>query len=155
MEENLHSTILASVVFVNISAWLMEQFADINLEFLSISYVITGLFIIFLKLLQVEMLKSQKDKVKFQKLAHQHDQENRAVPVEKEKKEIFLQGLSLLTATERRVYYLYLDVSTTKEILAALDIIENTLKYHNKNIYGKLGVSSRKELIVIARALNV
>jgi len=113
------------------------------------------LFIIFLKLLQAEMLKMQEDKMKFQKLVRQHDQENRAVPVEKEKKEIFLQGLSLLTATERRVYDLYLDGSTTKEVLAALDIKENTLKYHNKNIYGKLAVSSRKELIAIARTLNI
>jgi len=30
--------------------------------------------------------------------------------------------------------------------MAELNIKENTLKFHNKNIYGKLGVSSRKEL---------
>ena len=28
-----------------------------------------------------------------------------------------------------------------------LDITENTLKYHNKNIYSKLGISSRKQLL--------
>jgi len=154
-EENLHSTILAAAVFVNIGVWLMGQFADINFEFLSISYVITGLFIIFLKLLQAEMLKMQEDKMKFQKLARQHDLENRTVPVESGKREIFVQGLAVLTATERKIYNLYLEGSTTKEILAALDIKENTLKYHNKNIYGKLGVSSRKELIAIAKSLNV
>jgi len=154
-EENLHSTILAAAVFVNIGVWLMGQFADINFEFLSISYVITGLFIIFLKLLQAEMLKMQEDKMKFQKLVRQHDLENRTVPVESGKREIFVQGLAVLTATERKIYNLYLEGSTTKEILAALDIKENTLKYHNKNIYGKLGVSSRKELIAIAKSLNV
>ena len=31
-------------------------------------------------------------------------------------------------------------------------IKENTLKYHNRNIYSKLGVSSRKQLLQIAAA---
>ena len=35
-----------------------------------------------------------------------------------------------------------------------MSIKENTLKYHNKNIYSKLGVSSRKQLIEIATLLN-
>ena len=39
------------------------------------------------------------------------------------------------------------------ELLNELNITENTLKYHNKNIYGKLGVSSRKQLKEIARKL--
>ena len=35
--------------------------------------------------------------------------------------------------------------------MKALDIKENTLKYHNKNMYGKLGVKSRKELMQFAK----
>jgi len=35
-----------------------------------------------------------------------------------------------------------------------LNIKENTLKYHNKNLYGKLGVSSRKQLLERAASLN-
>ena len=42
----------------------------------------------------------------------------------------------------------------TKEIMNSLNIKENTLKYHNRNIYGKLGVSSRKQLMEIAAALK-
>jgi len=38
--------------------------------------------------------------------------------------------------------------------MAELDIKENTLKYHNKNIYSKLGVSSRKQLVMIASTLK-
>ena len=33
--------------------------------------------------------------------------------------------------------------------MAELDIKENTLKYHNKKIYSKLGVSSREELFAL------
>ena len=32
----------------------------------------------------------------------------------------------------------------------ALSINENTLKYHNRNIYSKLGVSSRRQLLEFA-----
>lgn len=31
--------------------------------------------------------------------------------------------------------------------MVILDFTDNGLKYHNKNIYSKLGVSSRKELL--------
>jgi DNA-binding CsgD family transcriptional regulator len=34
--------------------------------------------------------------------------------------------------------------------MLSLNIKENTLKYHNRNIYNKLGVSSRKQLIELA-----
>ncbi len=37
--------------------------------------------------------------------------------------------------------------------MTALNIKENTLKYHNKNLYSKLGVCSRKQLILLARAI--
>ena len=43
---------------------------------------------------------------------------------------------------------------TSKEIMASLNIKENTLKYHNRNLYGKLCVSSRKELLEIYKHLK-
>lgn len=61
--------------------------------------------------------------------------------------EYFIQNLTTLTATEKKIYELYLDGKTAKDILIILNITENTLKYHNKNIYSKLGISSRKQLI--------
>ena len=48
----------------------------------------------------------------------------------------------------------YLEGKSTKEIMEEMSIKENTLKYHNKNIYSKLGVSSRKQLIEIATLLS-
>ena len=35
-----------------------------------------------------------------------------------------------------------------------LNIKENTLKFHNKNLYHKLGVSSRKELLEIYKLIR-
>ncbi|MBR5259223.1 MAG: helix-turn-helix transcriptional regulator, partial [Eggerthellaceae bacterium] len=67
---------------------------------------------------------------------------------------LFLEGLSTLTKTERAIYDLYLDDRNTQEILDHLEITSNTLKFHNKNLYTKLGVSSRKRLVAIARHLQ-
>ena len=149
---NLHSTILAAAVFVNIGIWLMGQLVDVNFEFLSISYVMTSLFILFLTLLQEEMVKIQDDKIKFQILASAKPGQEDMFPVGCEKTQTFIDGLSTLTATEQKVYALLLQEKSTTEILIELHIKENTLKYHNKNIYSKLGVTSRKELVAVARA---
>ncbi|MBE6036362.1 MAG: helix-turn-helix transcriptional regulator [Clostridiales bacterium] len=66
----------------------------------------------------------------------------------------FLNHLSTLTPTEREVFDLYLAGKHAKEILEILSIKENTLKYHNKNIYSKLGVTSRKELLRYAALMQ-
>ncbi len=67
-----------------------------------------------------------------------------------EEYEFFLCNLGTLTATEYKVYELYIAGKNAKQIAQLLGISENTLKYHNKNIYGKLGVSSRKQLLRFA-----
>ena len=66
----------------------------------------------------------------------------------------FAAQIPSLTPTERVIYDYYVNGISTREIMSDLNIKENTLKYHNKNIYGKLGVSSRKQLMEIAAALN-
>ena len=64
--------------------------------------------------------------------------------------EFFICNLKTLTPTEYRIYELYLGGKSAKEIMEITEIKENTLKYHNKNIYNKLGVSSRKQLLRFA-----
>ncbi len=64
--------------------------------------------------------------------------------------EFFLCNLSTLSPAEYKIYELYLSGKTAKEIIDILGIKENTLKYHNKNIYSKLGISSRKQLLRFA-----
>lgn len=64
--------------------------------------------------------------------------------------EYFICNLKTLTPTEYRIYELYLSGKSAKEIMEITEIKENTLKYHNKNIYSKLGISSRKQLLRFA-----
>lgn len=67
-----------------------------------------------------------------------------------EEYEFFICNLGTLTATEYKVYELYLEGKDARQIAQILGISENTLKYHNKNIYSKLGISSRKQLLRFA-----
>ena len=67
-----------------------------------------------------------------------------------EEYEFFLSNLGSLTATEHKVYELYLAGNNAKQIAQQLGISPNTLKYHNKNIYSKLGISSRKQMLRFA-----
>lgn len=87
-----------------------------------------------------ELAKSEIDR-----LAEKHKEE--IVP---EEYNFFVENLSMLTPAEYRVYELYLSGKTAKQIAEILHITENTLKYHNKNIYSKLGISSRKQLLRFA-----
>ena len=67
---------------------------------------------------------------------------------------MFLANLSTLTKKEREVFNLYLAGKSAKEIIEQLAFSDNALKYHNKNIYSKLGVSSRKELLIYATLMK-
>ncbi len=73
-----------------------------------------------------------------QKLVHQADYE------------LFLTGLKQLMPTEKAVFNLCLDGKSASEILGIMNIKQTTLKYHNRNINSKLGVSSKKQLLSYA-----
>lgn len=74
--------------------------------------------------------------------------------VDPEEYALFRSSLSTLTPKEREVFGLYLEGKSAKEIVTILGFSDNTLKYHNKHIYEKLGVSSRKELLLYAALMK-
>ena len=154
ISNSLHAVIILSATFVNIAVWFAEQLVHIDFEFLSVSYIITEIFLLLLTLLMQEAAFMQPVPVLI----------NSEVPVESDDsvllevpaQEILKKGqylvtqLPTLTPTEKTIYDYYLEGKTAKDILVLLDIKENTLKYHNKNIYSKLGVSSSKQMIELA-----
>ncbi len=151
-----HSAILAFAVLVNIGVWLMEQLIHIDFEMLSVSYIISELFLLGLYImLQEESVSSPRAEIPLSDTTAPEGPEA-TLPIQpvSEQCRRFAQGLIELTPTERTVYDLYLQGKTTREIMNTLNIKENTLKYHNKNLYGKLGVSSRKQLLERAASLN-
>lgn len=68
--------------------------------------------------------------------------------------EHFKNGLETLTEKEREIFNLYLSGKTAKEITALINIKESTLKFHNHNMLGKLGVSSRKQMLHFATLMQ-
>ena len=66
----------------------------------------------------------------------------------------FVAGIPTLTKTERRIFDGYATGLRTREIAQQLDIKDSTLRFHNKNIYDKLGVSSLKQLQQFVAILN-
>lgn len=158
-----HAVILAIAVLANIGVWFVEQLSDFNFEFLSISYIISELFLLGLHLMVAEQ-KRLKQLVTEQAQALKETEKalNEAASeatLSKEQSTIgedmapspirikqFTDGVLELTRTEKAIFDAYIEHMSTKEVMALLNIKENTLKFHNKNLYLKLGVSSRKEL---------
>ena len=156
IDSTIHALIILAAVFVNICVWLFGQLVNIDFEFLSVSYIITELFLICVYLMiqfQDAMIASLQDK-----LAASHETAAKIVTRNShefvEHLKFFAEQIPTLTASEKSIYDCYVAGMATKEVLAEKDIAESTLKYHNRNLYSKLGVSSRKELLQYARALN-
>lgn len=158
IDTTAHAAILTIAVFVNIGVWLIEQLTRIDFEMLSVSYIISELF-----LLGVHLVMNEYQRIKGivrQVESVQHYSEANTVasdtmletplisnPISPERIEVFMMGLQTLTPTEREIHDAHIARVTSKEIMATMNIKESTLKYHNRNLYGKLGVSNRKELL--------
>ena len=156
IESVSHAIILVSAVFVNICVWLLGQLVKIDFEFLSVSYIITELFLIgvYLMIQNQEVLIASLQA----KITVPPNTSNKVIdrnsPDFIEHCEYIRTQLPHLTASERAIYNCYLAGMSTKEVMQEMSIAENTLKFHNKNIYSKLGVSSRKQLLEYASAIS-
>ena len=159
IKTSAHALLILFAVLVNIGVWLMEQFVELQFEFLSVSYIVSELFLLGINLL-VNDINLHNAPVPDTTLAQSEaviTSTNQNCDVDalkektlQEKSDYLLSTLHTLTPTEKEVYRLYIDGKKTKEVMTALNITENTLKYHNRNIYSKLGVANRKELVEVA-----
>ncbi len=106
-----------------------------------------------LQTLQAERDQAQKEKdaaqqqLNFAQSALERVVEKKLQTVDPDNYQLFVNNLSTLTRKEQEIFNLYVQGCSTKEIISTQQISENTLKYHNKNIYSKLGVKTRKELL--------
>jgi len=66
----------------------------------------------------------------------------------------FVENIDTLSAAEKAVFNLYLKGHTAKEIADILCLSINTIKTHNKRIYMKLNVTSRKELMIFIKMMK-
>ncbi len=160
-----HAIIIAIAVFVNIGVWFIEQLVAIDFEMLSVSYIISELFLLGVHLVmneyqrmarlvnQVETVQNYPEEVTAAPdTMLETPLENKTVPPERI--EAFMMGLKTLTPSEKQLYDAYIARVTTKEIMASMNIKESTVKYHSRNLYSKLGVSTRKELLELHKHIK-
>lgn len=171
LDSFVYAVLLLLAVFVNIGIWFIEQLIKLNFETLSLSYIISELFLFGLNLIMQENARLREivpvpvsvmqnnlpevpSAAETEEVNHVTEEITEPEKYPEELLEQFQAGMAELTPTERKIYNYYVDGKTTKEILLLLEIKENTLKFHNKNLYGKLGVSSRKQLIKFHQLLE-
>ena len=51
VDSTIHAAVMSAALFVNIGVWLLEQFVRIDFELLSVSYIVSELFLLLLCLL--------------------------------------------------------------------------------------------------------
>lgn len=136
-----HAILLICAVFGNILIWLIEQGLDLEFEFLSISYIITEIFLLSLYcILQDYGITVGEDA--HISLDMEHGEEIDLEILVKHNPE-----LTELTGRELEVLKLILeDKLKRREMAEKLSVTEHTVKKHTAHIFSKLDVSDRKEL---------
>lgn len=132
-----HAILLLAVVFGNTMIWLAEQGIDTQFECLSVSYILTEVFLLMLYgILQDYDLTRKTEKGTVESLEYMSSEEIiEAYP-----------QLSVLTAREMEVVIPMLQDKKRKDIADELSVTEHTIKKHTAHIFAKLEVTNRKEL---------
>ena len=155
----LHTTFLLCAVLCSIVIWLAEQFLPRGFEFLTVSYVISELFILLLYgILQeygirgengsIIIASTSKKAEEYLSGAIQSDDDSATLFSEKDIECILAceKIVSRITEREKEVLKKLLANKQRKEIADELFVTESTIKKHTSSIFAKLDVTNRFEL---------
>ena len=155
----LHTTFLLCAVLCSIIIWFAEQFFPRGFEFLTVSYVISELFILLLYgILQeygirgengsIIIANTSKKAEEYLSGAIQSDDDSTALFSEKDIDCILAceKIVSRITEREKEVLIKLLANKQRKEIADELFVTESTIKKHTSSIYAKFNVANRFEL---------
>lgn len=165
-----HALILLTVVFLNIVIWLVEQLVYTELEFLSVSYIISELLLLMLYgMLQdygipyngqipEELTTASREAAPTAALDKGEEEKNSGnddvrAAISGERITRIVETWSaeyILTGRECDVLCAILRDKKRKDIAAEMCVTEHTVKKHTGNIFSKLDVSSRSELFAKA-----
>ena len=175
-----HAALLLTIVFLNISIWLVEQLTNSDFEFLAVSYIVSELLLLMLYgMMQdygifpepaapcpapVTAGLRQEAAVSPSAEALREDAAAEAVSerigvaalscAQIEQLMSSWPAVSALTGREADVLRALLKNKKRKDIAADLNITEHTVKKHTANIFSKFKVSSRAELFAKAEREN-
>lgn len=148
--------LIITLVFLNLAIWGIQQLVYWQFEFLSISYILSEIILLFL----ISIMDEYGDNKKTPDIESPPEEEGKlqsvyesSKPDNNQEESISelnqkLPEMSLLTPRELEVFNCIVKNMKRKDIAEALSISENTVKTHTKNIYTKLGVADRNELFV-------
>ncbi len=139
---------LASAVFGNLVIWFVEQLIYVNFEFLSVSYIATELLLLSVhSMVQEFSFPAVTDTATPNDPSGENDPHTLPPDVEALFTS-FSQRAANLTATERSILQFYADGREISEVAELAFISIHTVRKHNANIYQKLEVGSRDELML-------
>ena len=144
VESPKQAFLLFVVVLLNIMFWLVEQLVQWDFEFLSVSYILSELLLLVLYSMLQDIEELQKQAV--EQVCFVETEETDGAD-RLEAKVAYWSEAAQLSPREKEVFWELLTDKKRKEIAEALCISENTVKTHTSNVFSKLEVSTRSELI--------
>ena len=130
MASQKHAALLAAIVFGNISVWMVEKFVPWDFEFLSVSYL-------FSEVVLLGLCWMMEDYVRADSLVREDKMAMLTARLP--------EGVTL-HPREREILMAILENKKRRDIALELNLSENTIKTYTRNLYKKLGVTSREEL---------
>ena len=139
---------LLAIVFCNIFVWYLNQLFKFDFEFLSISYILTEFYLLTVyNALDEEIVHDEVSQMVLVNPVNDvtfYDEDN--LPDIKSIIKVWPQ-VAQLTSREIEVFNHLIMDRKRKEIAEKLFVSENTVKKHISNIFTKLNISSKTELL--------
>lgn len=136
------AVVISAMVFSNIAVWFVEQLVTVEFEFLSVSYLATEIFLILFYIL----IQDFDDKSEYSLVNEMSSSE--LPPDMEDLLREFLENTRKLTAAERKIIKYYGEGCDVQTVADQCYISIHTVRKHNANIYQKLKVGSREELVL-------
>ena len=132
---------IAGIVCSNIIVWLFEKLVSWDFEFLSVTYIISELMLLLVSWMMQDYIPIRDiPKPVF------HEKKDTNIKEKMDKALSMLREGESLSARETEILEAVLENKKRKNIALEMHLSENTIKTYTRNLYNKLGVSSRDEL---------
>ena len=148
-----YTMLLMMAVLLNLGVWAVEQAIDIDFEFLSVSYIVTEIFLLLLYgvLRDFGLVQPGGSLVSVQMLTQLYTRQIEPAKLPPDMEALFrafTEKVAALSSAERRILDYYIEGHDPAEIPDLAFISIHTVKKHNRSIYQKLEVASRDELML-------
>ena len=148
-----YTLFLLVAVVLNVGVWLVEQMLDEDFEFLSVSYIVTGvlLLLIYGMLSDYGIIQPGGSLVSVQMLTQINTRQVNPGALPPDMEDMFsgfAAKVKTLSSAERRILNYYIDGHEIPEIPELAFVSIHTVKKHNRSIYQKLEIASRDELML-------